>query len=200
VPAKWAAIAVNAAKGAPCPVYASKETLDLLRGFPIQDRREMPIKKSVMIDGVKFKAYPVQHSVRAPAVGYRVSANGVSFFYVPDVAGLPDAPNALRGGQRLHRRRSDYDTLNGAQEERRVDRPRSHYGATQLVQNGGYSPRYFHPCGSPIVRGNARVLDAAIKQLGREQGIDASLACDGNRFSLSGAPSSSAGLRCRPLA
>jgi hypothetical protein len=46
---------------------------------------------------VRFKAYPVQHSVRAPAVGYRVSAKGARFFYVPDVAGLPDAPNTLRG-------------------------------------------------------------------------------------------------------
>src|ERR1039458_1189361 len=85
------------AKGAPCPVYASKETLDLLHGFPIRDRREMPSQESVLIDGVRFKAYPVQHSVRAPAVGYRVSAKGARFFYVPDVAGLPDAPNTLRG-------------------------------------------------------------------------------------------------------
>ena len=85
------------ANGAPCPVYASKKTLDLLHGFPIQDRREMPIKKSVMIDGVKFKAYPVQHSVRAPAVGYRVSAKGVSFFYVPDVADSRMFPTRFAG-------------------------------------------------------------------------------------------------------
>ena len=83
------------AEGAPCPVYPSKETLDLLRGFPIRDRREMPRHKSVVIDGARVKAYPVQHSIRAPAVGYRVSVKGVRSFYVPDVAGLSDALNTL---------------------------------------------------------------------------------------------------------
>jgi predicted flap endonuclease-1-like 5' DNA nuclease len=52
--------------------------------------------KSVVIGGVRFKAYSVQHSIRAPAVGYRVSAQGRSFFYLPDVAWLPNASDALR--------------------------------------------------------------------------------------------------------
>ena len=85
------------AQGAPCPVYATSETLRLLRRFPIRDRRSMPLKKSVTIGGVRFTAYPVQHSIRAPAVGYRVSAKAGSFFYLPDVAKLPNAADALCG-------------------------------------------------------------------------------------------------------
>jgi phosphoribosyl 1,2-cyclic phosphodiesterase len=89
--------AAGLAEGAPCPVYATKVTWDLIRRFPIDDRRNLPLRKSIMIDGVRFKAFPVEHSIRAPAVGFRVSAGGACFFYVPDVAGIPDAAHALRG-------------------------------------------------------------------------------------------------------
>lgn len=41
-------------------------------------------------------AFPVQHSVRAPAVGFRVSAGNSAFFYLPDVAELPNASDVLR--------------------------------------------------------------------------------------------------------
>lgn len=174
------------AKGAPCPVYASKKTLDLLHGFPIQDRREMPIKKSVMIGGVRFEAYPVQHSVRAPAVGYRVSAKGVSFFYVPDVAGLPDVPNALRG---INVYIGDGATMTRSMVRKKNGTLIGHApmtGQLSWCKMAGVRRAIFTHCGSPIVRGNARVLSAAIRRLGRAQGIDARLACDGNRLSLSG--------------
>lgn len=173
------------AKGAPCPVYASNETLDLLHSFPIRDRREMPPQKSVAIDGVRFKMYPVQHSIRAPAVGYRVSAKGACFFYVPDVAGLPDAPNALRG--------IDVYIGDGATMTRSMVRKKNgtligHAPITAQLswcKMAGIRSAIFTHCGSPIVRGNARVLNAAIRRLGQAQGIDACLAFDGKRFSLS---------------
>src|SRR5271165_3822622 len=65
--------------------------------LPIRDRRTMPLRKAVVIGGIRFNAIPVQHSMRAPAVGYHVSANGCCFFYLPDVAELPKATDALRG-------------------------------------------------------------------------------------------------------
>ncbi len=77
------------AEGAPCPVYATKETLDLLHRYPIRDRPRLVLRKSMTIDGVRFEAFPVRHSIRAPAVGYRVSAGNRSFFYLPDVAEFP---------------------------------------------------------------------------------------------------------------
>jgi len=78
-------------------VFATKETWDLLHLLPVGDRRILPLNKSVLIDGVRVKAVPVEHSIRAPAVGYRVSTNARSFFYVPDVARLPNASDVLRG-------------------------------------------------------------------------------------------------------
>lgn len=85
------------AEGAPCPVYATKETWELLNRYPIHDRHRMPLRKSATIGGLGFEAFPVRHSIRAPAVGYRVSAGNSSFFYLPDVAEFPNASAALRG-------------------------------------------------------------------------------------------------------
>ena len=89
--------AAGLAAGAPCPVYATGETWALIHRFPIRDRRQLPLKKSIMIDGARFTAIPVEHSIRAPAVGYRVSAQNRRFFYLPDVA-APPMPRAFFGG------------------------------------------------------------------------------------------------------
>jgi phosphoribosyl 1,2-cyclic phosphodiesterase len=89
--------AAGLAKGAPCPVYATQETLSLLRRYPLTDVRRLPLGKSVRLGGLTFRAFPAQHSIRAPAVGYRVCGHGTCVFYLPDVAELPDPSRALRG-------------------------------------------------------------------------------------------------------
>jgi hypothetical protein len=54
----------------------------------------MPLQKSIAIAGIRFEALPVEHSIRAPAVGYRVSANlsGPSMF--------PTRPDSATGAAR----------------------------------------------------------------------------------------------------
>ena len=89
--------AAGLAKGVPCPVYATRETWNSIRNFPIRERRVLPLKRSVSIDGVRFTAFPVAHSLRAPAVGLRVATGGECVFYVPDVAMVPDAARTLHG-------------------------------------------------------------------------------------------------------
>ena len=174
------------AQGAPCPVYATSETLRLLRRFPIRDRRRMPLKKSVTIGGLRFKAYPVQHSIRAPAVGYRVSAKAGSFFYLPDVARLPNAPDALRGvgvyiGDGATMRRSMVRVKDGTLIGHAPITAQLDWCAKAHVRRA-----IFTHCGSPIVRGDPRALSATVRKLGRERGIDARLARDGDRLSFPG--------------
>jgi phosphoribosyl 1,2-cyclic phosphodiesterase len=89
--------AAGLAKGVPCPVYATRETWNSIRNFPIRERRRLPLTKAVVVDGVRFTALPVAHSIRAPAVGFRVAGDGKCFFYVPDVAMVHDPQRALRG-------------------------------------------------------------------------------------------------------
>jgi len=173
------------AQGAPCPVYATKETLRSLSRFPIRDRRNMPLKRSVAIGGLRFKAYPVQHSIRAPAVGYRVTANAEAFFYLPDVAKLPNPAEALHGvdvyiGDGATMRRSMVRAKEGTLIGHAPIPAQLDWCAQAHVRRG-----IFTHCGSPIVRGDPRVLSATIRKLGREYGIDAGLACDGDRMLFS---------------
>ena len=91
--------AAGLARGAPCTVYAPPRTFDLLRRYPIEDKRKMPLRSILTIGELKFEAIPVQHSIRAPAAGFKVSSQDASFFYVPDIAAFPGASMALRGVQ-----------------------------------------------------------------------------------------------------
>jgi hypothetical protein len=53
-------------------------------------------------------------------------------------------------------------------------------------EKAGVRRAIFTHCGSPIVRGDARKLDAALRRLARAHGVNAQIACDGDRLSLSG--------------
>jgi phosphoribosyl 1,2-cyclic phosphodiesterase len=171
------------AEGSPCPVYATVETHRLLDRFPIRDRRIISPNKPAAIGGIRFKAYRVEHSIRAPAVGYRVSdSNTGSFFYLPDVARLPNPTAALRGvgvyiGDGATLRRSMVRIKDGVLIGH----------APITIQLGWCAKAHVHKaifthCGSPIVRGNARAFAVIVRNLGREHDIDARLACDGDRL------------------
>lgn len=176
--------AAGLAEGAPCPVYATKVTWDLIRRFPIGDRRRLPLRKSIMIDGVRFKAFPVEHSIRAPAVGFRVSAAGACFFYVPDVAGIPDAAHALRG---INVYIGDGATITRSMVRRKRRTVIGHAPISSQLdwcEKADVRRAIFTHCGSPIVRGDARKLNAALRRIGRQHDVGARLACDGDRLSF----------------
>ena len=142
----------------------------------------MPLARAVIIDGVRFKAYRVEHSIRAPAVGYRVSAKAGSFFYLPDVADLPDAATALRGiGMYI----GDGATLQRSMVRMKHGISIGHASiATQLEWCAkAHVPRaIFTHCGSAIVSSNARAMGAIVRNLGRAHGIEARLASDSDRL------------------
>jgi len=176
--------AAGLGEGAPCPVYATKVTWDLIRRFPIDDRRRLPLRKSIMIDGVRFKAFPVEHSVRAPAVGFRVSAHGGCFFYVPDVAGIPDAAHALRG---INVYIGDGATMKRSMVRRKRRTVIGHAPISSQLdwcEKVDVRRAIFTHCGSAIVRGDARKLNAALRRIGRQHGVEARFACDGDRLSF----------------
>ena len=57
----------------------------------------MPLRKPIAIGGIRFEAFPVQHSIRAPAIGYRVCAAHTRLFYVPDVVAILNRGRGLEG-------------------------------------------------------------------------------------------------------
>jgi hypothetical protein len=138
----------------------------------------------VIIDGVRFKAYSVEHSINAPAVGYRVSAKACSFFYLPDVARLPSVATTLRG---ILTYIGDGATLRRSMVRMKDGISIGHASiATQLEWCAkAHVPRaIFTHCGSAIVRGDARTMDTIVRNLGRKHGIDARLASDSDRLHL----------------
>jgi phosphoribosyl 1,2-cyclic phosphodiesterase len=171
--------AAGLAEGAPCPVYATKKTLDLLHRYPIHARHTLVPRKSITIGGVEFEAFPVQHSIRAPAVGYRGSTGNRSFFYLPDVAKLRDVSAALGGvdiyiGDGATMRRSMVREKNGTLIGHAPI-------TTQLgwCEKAGVRRAIFTHCGSPIVRGDSRQVEKIVRRLGLERGVDARIAYDG---------------------
>jgi len=174
------------ADGAPCAVYATRETLDLLRSFPIHDRRRIRPGRPLTIGRLRFTAFPVRHSIRAPAVGYRVSTKAGCFFYVPDVAAPPEAPRALAGvdvyvGDGATMRRSMVRRKNGT-----VIGHASIEAQLGWCKKTGIRRAIFTHCGSSLVRPRSRELNARLRQLGQEYDIDVRVACDGDRIYFPG--------------
>jgi ribonuclease BN (tRNA processing enzyme) len=169
--------------GAPCPVFATAETWQLLGSCPVprERRRRLEARRGRRIEGIRFEAFPVLHSVRAPAVGYRIRAGGVVIFYVPDVVSIPQREEALRN-VRLY-------VGDGATLTRNMVRRHAHTGepfghATVRQQLGwcaeeGVERMIVTHCGSDIVGGDERRVAARLRELARERGVEAEIACDG---------------------
>lgn len=86
-------------EGAPCTVWAPKQTWRLINDFPIEKRQRkiIPLRKPIKIAGITFEAFDVIHSLKCPAVGYRITAGKVSVFYVPDIIWIHRQAKALKG-------------------------------------------------------------------------------------------------------
>jgi phosphoribosyl 1,2-cyclic phosphodiesterase len=170
--------------GAPCPVYGTAETLQALRRYPIEAvsvRPRMPLR----LHGLRLEAFPVAHSLRAPAVGYRVSEGQTSFFYVPDVVSISDPREALR---RLRLYVGDGASLRRPIVRRRGEALIGH--ASVRDQLGWCAAArvpwaVFTHCGSQLVRRDLATVTAAVEELGQECGVRAEVAVDGLELDLS---------------
>lgn len=165
--------------GAPCPVYATPETWERLRRFPVEHRMTIRPDEPLRLLGTRVEAIPVEHSRRAPAVGFRLEAAGVPVFYVPDVASIPQRGRAL-GGLSIY-------VGDGASVVRPILRRRdgARIGHASIRDQldwcaaEGVPRAVFTHCGSQIVRGDAAALRERVERLGAERGVAASIAEDG---------------------
>lgn len=165
--------------GAPCKVFATRETWKKLRSFAIRDRRLVTAYEPIEIGGLTFQAFPVEHSLVAPAVGYRVRCSGSSIFYVPDVASIIKPQRALAG--------TGIYIGDGATITRPLVRKRN--GALighapirlqlQWCRREGVQRAVFTHCGTQIVSGDEAALAEKIHDLASGLAIDACIAHDG---------------------
>lgn len=165
--------------GADCPVYATADAWETLRDFPVADQREIPPRTPVAVGDLTVEAFPVIHSLRAPAVGYRITGGRRCLFYVPDVIDIHDRAAAL-ADLRLYI--GDGSSLTESLVRRRGDKLFGH--TTVRAQLGwcaesGVPEAVFTHCGTEIVTGDERRLRRKLETMADQRGVTARIAHDG---------------------
>ena len=171
--------------GADCPVYATAEAWEELDGYPLNQRQTVVAREPFEVGTLTFEAFPVEHSLRAPAVGYRVTAGPVTVFYVPDVAWIPDREAALEDVKVYI---GDGATLTRSMVRRKDDKIYGHVPVrAQLTwcQKEGVPRCIVTHCGSGIVKNEAESA-AKLDELAQERGVEARIAHDGLEVVLRG--------------
>lgn len=168
-------------EGAPCPVHATAESWEEMASYPIpgEARRVVEPRTPFEVEGIGFEAFTVEHSTRAPAVGYRITAGRRAVFYVPDVAYIHERAEALAGVDLYV---GDGATMNRSMIRRQGDRLIGHAPVrTQLTwcRKEGVPEAIVTHCGSQIVEGDERTLGAQLREWAEERGVEASIAHDG---------------------
>jgi phosphoribosyl 1,2-cyclic phosphodiesterase len=181
------------ADGAPCPVYATAPTWELIGRYPLTDRYMVEPRRRLTICGVTFEAFPVEHSIRAPAVGYRVGAGESVFFYVPDLVSIDDHDAALSG---LDLYVGDGASLTRPIVRRRGRRRIGHASVRAQLEwcrRAGVPSAIITHCGSQIVGGDPRRTSRWIRAAAAELGLSVTLAHDGMVVELLGARAGGSG-------
>jgi phosphoribosyl 1,2-cyclic phosphodiesterase len=184
--------------GAPCPVWATREAWDALRDYPIQDRYEVHPREPLTISGVTFEAFPVEHSIRCPAVCYRVSEGDARILYAPDVVAIKDRTSAMRGVDVYI---GDAATLTHSFVRRVTPRdsggeeaaaPPALVGHTTVKAQIGWcraeavDRAVFTHCGMEVTTAGEGEAEESVRKLGLERGIHATIAFDGMELSVKG--------------
>jgi len=170
--------------GAPCPVHAPQKTWRTLRDCAVEDRHLIKERTPTKICGITFEAFPVEHSILAPAVGYRVSAGRARIFYAPDLVYIHDRGPALKDIQIYI---GDGATLTRSFIRRRGKTLIGHAPIrTQLTwcEKEGVPRAIITHCGSEIVNGDERRLSAKLRAMADERGVEARIAYDGMELTL----------------
>ena len=171
-------------RGAPCPVYATRSTWKLIDGFQIQQRRTVRLRHPLQIAGIAFEAFAVEHSLRAPAVGYRITAGHVAIFYCPDLVYIRHREKALRG---ISAYIGDGATISRPLVRRRGLRLIGHAPVgTQLgwCQAAGVPRAIITHCGTQIVSADRTTLKKQFVELSRKYKLRVDVANDGMEIVL----------------
>lgn len=184
--------AFGLALGAPCPVFATAEAWGKMARFAIPPvlRRVLAPRRPTRIEGIRFEAFPVVHSWRAPAVGYRISADGASIFYVPDVVSIPGRRAAFAG---IAAYVGDGATLERPliRRDKETGQPIGHIPVrTQIAwcAREGVPRMIVTHCGTPIVRADQRQIEDKLRRWGEARGVRVDLAYDGMEMELARKP------------
>jgi phosphoribosyl 1,2-cyclic phosphodiesterase len=165
-------------EGAPCPVYATKESWELMKHYPIQERCLIVPRIPTRICGTNIEAFTVEHSLKAPGIGYRITGGNSTIFCVHDLVYIHQPQEALAHVQVYI---GDGATISRPLIRKRDSSLIGHSSIkTQLAWCKKYQiPRaYFTHCGTEIVGTDGRTVHAIVTKIGHGYGVDVHIAHD----------------------
>jgi phosphoribosyl 1,2-cyclic phosphodiesterase len=171
--------------GSRCPVYASSAVWQALAAWPIQEPQRLAPRAPTDVGGIQFELFPLDHSVIAPAAGYRITAGGTTVFYAPDVLRIR-RPAAALSGVRLYIGDGAAITRPIVRVEHRTGIAIGHASiVTQLdwCARAGVPRAIFTHCGRAIV-GGPSTIERRISELARARNVEARIAYDGLRIRI----------------
>jgi phosphoribosyl 1,2-cyclic phosphodiesterase len=175
-------------EGTLCPVYATKKAWEKMQRFPIEptNRRLLVLQNVENIAGIKFEPFSVMHSIRAPAVGYRIQAGSTTLFYVPDVIRIYDRSRALNGAQLYI---GDGATMSRPilRREKLTNRLIGHTTIKEQLAwcaKEGVPRMVITHCGSSIVKANEDRIRETLHRWADERGVIVDIAYDDMELTL----------------
>lgn len=169
--------------GAPCPVYATSITWSKGTSYSINQKYIIQEGDIVKIGKILIQAFGVEHSIHAPAVGYKISAGKKIIFYVPDLISIKREEEAL----------SDVDIYigDGAIIKRRIlMRKKDSFivGHVPISDQMSWCKKYgikkaiITHCGREIVMGNKEKIIKELQKIAQTNNVEIILAYDGMKI------------------
>jgi len=166
------------AEGTTVPVYVSQESRDLLARYPVRRFRVFDAGDVLRLGPFRVRPYDVVHSIRAPAVGFRITADGRTLAYNPDIVSIVEEESVLPGVDVYV---GDGATLTRPMVRRRGDTLFGHTTVRAQLnwcKRYGIHVAYIVHCGKQLVEMDAAELQRRIDELARPD-VRARVAYDG---------------------
>jgi len=177
-------------QGSPYKVYATNSTWNRIKTYPIETKHTVIAYKPFTIRSFVCTAYPVRHSLNAPAVGYKIQAGKRTIFYAPDLVSIIKRHKALKN--------CDAYIGDGAIIERSLLVRKRSIGKGRTTRIGhspiteqlkwcaqeGVNHVIITHCGSEIVTTEAQQIEQKLQALAKEYGVKVTLAYDGMTITI----------------
>lgn len=174
-------------EGTDVPVYVSAQSRDLLDKYPVGRFRVFEPDVELRLGPFRVLPYAVIHSIRAPAVGFRVCAAGTVLAYNPDIISI-DRERAVLTGVDVYI--GDAATLTRPLVRRRGNALFGHTTVRAQLnwcKRYGIGRAYIVHCGKQLVEMKPDLLQQRVDELAGPE-INATVAHDGMRVRFAKKP------------
>ncbi|KKP36125.1 MAG: Beta-lactamase-like protein [candidate division TM6 bacterium GW2011_GWF2_32_72] len=165
-----------------CPVFAIKETWEQIKNYKIPNQKIIEVEKPFLIEGIACQAFAVQHAVKTSTVGYKITINNSSIFYISDLVEIINPTEALKG---ISAYIGDGAFFTSHMLVRKEDGHK--VGHSPIIDQLEWCKKYkvpkayFTHCGSEIIRGK-KYKEKLIAKYGKNIGVKTKVAYDGMRL------------------